>query len=452
MPQSIQNNFVKELKPLVDTNKLDSLKRYYFLLRKKINDVSDKDIFKYHSIADRLTTTRYFYFPTEWNTKEMNCFERSASLYIAFHELYPESNPSLISITDKYKNVHAAVLFTHNNKLWGGDPSFGYFGEIQLTHEAMIVPLEIVDDKKALLQSLSLTNSMNSETTINNPTTECKIPFEKINTITGKSLENLVDTLRSQPGIIDFLYKSGQRVSQSWSGLIFKSLFMKITPDGNIISDIRVSGDSFSEKDACLRLSFNPLTKKQNKEFFRYSKESWGKLLSPAHEKLSLPSEHRLGDYTIYDGPIAQFKDVIYYLSNVKNNFSYEELKDFSRNPIAQRRFKAIIQSAKEIDDATYMKSLHYLRSRFGPAKDLSPNNSKGMILTTKNLDDIDNFGSKPDNYDNLSVDEQLRYGIIHLKNLLEEDSLASIPPMIKLFDDSKKYIKEASKYIINNF
>jgi hypothetical protein len=65
MPQSIQNNLVKELKPLVETDRLNSLKKYYNFLRENINTLKDTDLWKYNSIADRLDSSRYFYFPTE---------------------------------------------------------------------------------------------------------------------------------------------------------------------------------------------------------------------------------------------------------------------------------------------------------------------------------------------------------------------------------------------------
>jgi hypothetical protein len=402
---------------------------------------------RYKNVADRLDTTRYFYFPTESNIQDMNCFERSASLYIAFHELYNESNPSLIMITDKHKNVHATVIFTHNNKLWGADPSYGYFGEINLNHDSIVVPLEISDSKNLLSRIFSSTIPLTPQE-INVPTKECKIPFEKINTITGKSLEYLVSNLRSQPGIVDFIYGSGQIMAQSLSGLVNKNLFMKITPEGNIVSDIRVNGESFSDKNACLRFKYNPLTKKQDMEFLRYSGYAWGTLPSPESDALHVPGKYEFGRDAVDEAPVDIFKEVIFYLQNIKQKISCEELKDFANHPVVQIRFKAIVQAAQKIDDATYLKTLHYLRCRFGPAKNLYRFNLKGIELTVKESDYLNNFGSKSENDSDLSIDEKLPLGAIHLNLLFEESVLVSVPPILKLFDDRKRYVEVAPKYV----
>jgi len=455
MPQSIQNNFETELKSIITTDRISSLRNYYDSLIKSIYDIDYEKEMRYQSIHDRLLTTRYFYFPTESRARDMNCFERNATMYIAFHELYPESNPSLITTTDDYNNVHASVLFTHNDKLWGVDVVKGYFGEIQLEYDKIIVPPRQMDEKsKSALEYLSVTDPEKYKSALSEFTAERRLKFKKIQTISGKSLENLVGTLRREPGIIDFLYKSGQNVSYSWSGLVSKHLFMKIEPDGNILSEIRVCGESFSEKDACLRFKYNPLTKKRNMEFLRYSDTNWGTLINPQSEKLWAIGEHNLGSDLDDGNPIMHLKDFIFYINNVNKNVPYAELMDFAKNPVVQNRFDKCIEAAKEIDDSTYIEFLKYLRCRFGPAKNISLTNSRLTIQTRNNVNNIislDKAIADDQNHIDLELSsDELTHTMNRLMQSLMDSNLIQIPALIKLVDDSKKYTMEASKYILD--
>ena len=406
-PQTIKNNFADELRMLVGIDRFGSLRRYYDSLKKDIKKNAIHSL-NYASISDRLDTTRYFYFPTESSAYSMNCFERSASLYLAFKELYPKSRPALVFTTDKNKTVHASVLFTHEDELWGADPSGNYFDKILLEPDAIIVPQK---EGKAR-----------------------RFEFEEIKEADESLLEHMVKKLRTKPGIVDFFYESGQRVAYSTDGwYIHKSLFMKITPDNDIVSEIRIHGDGFPQ-DGSIRFTTNPFTGEHNTEFLRYKGESWGYLLNAQSEPLvsssPFPDLKKPTDATY----IHQLQDVSYYLTHGKNqNMPLDELTKFAEHKTVLGKFERIMDIAKRIDEPTYHELIKYLRFRYGQADKIEES------WRTKNVD-----------INSLSIQEIGQQLTQFGEELWETTNLQYVPAFLKFADDSKKYTAEISRQILS--
>lgn len=401
-PQSVKNNFVYNLKQFVNEDKFSTLKTYYDYLTKSILDAESNSI-GYSYIGNRFSKARYFYFPTESSSFEMNCFERVGDLYFAFKDIYPESDPTIVYLTEG-TSIHASLLFVHDGELYGADPTREYFGRIDLTYDNLIVlPVQGVSEKQ--------------------------FSFNDISELDHSTLEKIVNNLRSDSGVIDFFYESGQRVSSRPWCFDYGTVFTKIkSDDSSVVSEIRLTVEKSNEKSACIRYIYNPLTGISKSEYVRYDEENWGDLSNEVVSSMSIinkPNYSMIGNDDYITLPLKNFAS---FLNNPSRlDLTFDELKKFSDSQNVTLRFGEYIAKANEFGEDIGLEFLKYLRLKYGPADNLNFSN-KYMIFKKDRV-----------NFDSLKNSPSL---------IFEDEDLSKIPYFIKFNQDAIHSIKKISEQL----
>ena len=402
-PTSIKNSFSELLQDISVDDRFKSIEQYYKYLKKDIyRNRGESLVCK--TIDDRFDQSKFFYYPTEKDTNDMYCLERATSMYLAINELYPKSNPALITTEDNNSNIHASVLFSHEGDLWGSDLSHKYFSKISLEPKKIIIH----EKEKRII--------------------EVKNIFE----IEPKNLQNMINKLRVKEGSIDFFYKSGQRAGYSTDGYwIHMNHFMKITKDQNIVSQLRMYGDGFPEKNASINIITNPFTNERNINFVRYEKESWGHLIDV--DNVQIPKESPYKSQSIVNtSHITALEDAAYYLVNGhKNTITSEQIKIFSEHKKVQSRFGKEIEISIKNGEENHQDFLKYLCNRFSDPEKL------------------------PEEYKRIDRDQDTKEIYDTMELLTEQFSercyLQYIPSFLKYSRDSIRYANEISEQIIKN-
>jgi len=400
-PQTVQNDFYRELKAVSDEDKFQSIRRYYDFFEK--NNASLDDLLSYNNMDPRVDNARYFYFPTESEARRMNCFEKSATIYFALQELYPESNPALVYLFHDCGSIHVTTLFTHKGELHAGDPNYHIFGKVQLMPNALVVPSD-GEEKEKIHE------------------------FKDLVQIEDSVLNNMALRLRSDSGILNFIYKSGQ-IAADGGYLISPGqiLFMYITEERDVVSEIRIA-------NRCIRFSNNPLTKRSSLELLA-CKGHWWRSLND-EERLPIPVENP------YDVDLATrtknhypFNGIAHYIKHIMHRpFSFEEVKSFAEHPNVQRRFGEVIELAKKTDAVTYFNFLNFLKYKFESPEQLVPLSDFQDITLTK-TEGGEEFNIKMPTF--------------HAR--FEESELKGVIDLLRFASDAKRYTQETSKQLLAN-
>ncbi len=387
-PQTVRNCFEDQIRRLYAEDRMGVVRRYYDLMSEECRTRPITNLM-YSNIDDRLSTSRYFYFPTETSAGDMNCFERAASVYFMIREVYPESDPALIFLREN-DNLHASTIFTHDGELWGADPSYWYLDRI------------LLEDKRILVLS-----------------DEREFGFDNISVADNRFLDQMVKKLRCESGIVDFIYGSGQRASYSANGGVDQSLFLKISEGNDIVSEIRVFCEASDDDHACIRFVTNPVSGTASMNFLRYADESWGVLTGVYGEKISPDPLFNMGSRSSVSHA-KSLQDVAHYMTH-DYVFPDDEIERFSRNSMLISYFGRHIDIARIIGDTNYWDFIRYLRYRLGPEDNLripEQDNDPDMFQALKNIED----------HISLSCSVQL------------------VPPLLKFIRDQKRYVQEIVK------
>jgi hypothetical protein len=403
-PITVKNDFESQLQKLADEKKLDSVKRYFDFLKNDKDKLTPEQLItgQYRNIDPRLDQTKYFYFPTESTYGAMNCFERSASVYFAFKELYPQSKPSLIYLTLKDKSVHAMVLFEHDDDICGADPTREIFGKIVLRKDKLIIPKSGEFAEKSY-------------------------EFEDISSLDDNILDQMARKLRCQAGIVDFLNESGQIAAHDRHLTMDGYLFMYMNEANQVTSEIRYGTSG-------IRMTMTPENRRMCPEGIKFKNATWRGLegeekipaliTNPYNNPINAIEKRKRNSYPI--------EDTVFFLKNVmRRPFSFEEIMQYEKSPGIQARFGNKIQKAKTLSPGTYLGFLNYLRFRFGPAKNLVPLKDWEKITLTNQQ----------------GVEQTLDMPIFesHFEDMNLEDILLTI----KFTEDAKKYSQEVSRQLI---
>jgi len=400
-PQTIRNDFEQELKKVADENKLQSVKRYYEAFQNP--DLSLEDLASYTNIDERINHTKYFYFPTESHFFTMNCFERSCSVYFAFMELYPESNPALVYLIESDGSIHATVLFTHQDRLYAADPTRKIFDEIMLQPGKLIIKESEEKEEKSY-------------------------DFAEITQVPNNTLDKMAIKLRTQLGVVDFMYSSGQIAAKGGAGVISPDdyLFMYVDEEQNIVSEVRSGQDS-------IRFIYNPLEKTDQIELIRFKKTVWRG--QGEEEKQPLLTKNPYGANCSLDKVTSDdysLKDFAYFIQYVMTNLqSQEEMEQFAASPQVQKRFGEIIDIAKNLSATTYFNFLNYLRFHFGSPENMIP------LVKSEKIELPKKEGG------NVSLDVPTFYPVF------ENMYLRMALNMVQFTLDAKRYTQEVSRQIV---
>ncbi len=429
-PTTVKNDFTAQLKDVADSHKLASVKRYYDVLRNDIEE--NKRLFTYTNIDPRVENTRYFYFPTEASPEEMNCLERSASMYFAFKELYPRSEPALVYVTQPEGSIHALVLFRHQKQLHAACPSYEIFDKVRLEPDAIVLPPKKIEDKiKEMQEDIANRHKAIDKDSSNQ---ERRLKYNKITQVNDSVLEQMSRVLRSDSGIIDFMYASGQNVADiNWWPRNY--LFMSIDDHLNVNSEIRMVEPGY-DKNACIRFVHNPVTGVDNMGLSTFSDACWTALLNEKKHSVADMTPYASKPRSTSHSMIDQMQDLAYFIKGPSHRpVTHKSLRQFEQHPNVQERFGRHLEKMHGYDQGTQLQFLSYLRNRFGPGDGVAtlsrcPKPAGTLIGENGNLVEM---------MDSLS------------EQIWTDSELQSILPMLKFVSDMKKYTAEASKHIIDN-
>ncbi len=350
-PTIVRNNFYRELNDLTDENRLESLRRYYNSFVRGGSGFSNlsnpeaqkriisnpqearnvlEEMGRYKNIDPRVNASKFFYFPTEAPTANMNCLEKSACMYFALEELYPSSNPALVYVIFDNGSIHATTLFTHKKRLHSADPNFEIFGEIQLTDKEIIILGK--DEKKD----------------------EAK-PYADIFKVSDNVLNQMALKLRSDKGIVDFVYDSGQITGRGGYDTV-NHLFTYV--DGEkIISEIRGSkmGIRFTEG------------KKSETTLIGYEKYWWRGITD--EKKLSIPETSPFLTCSLEDKVknYYPFEGIAHFVQNPgRYVFPTPQKQKFLADSLVQARFAKSFQDSQNYSEATKERFVDFLMHKFG--------------------------------------------------------------------------------------
>ena len=410
-PQTVKNDFFRQLKKLSDEDKYRSVRRYYdsFHLR----EFNIDELAAYKNIDKRVDHSRYFFFPTESDIFRMNCFEKSASVYFALRELYPESNPALVYLFYEDGSMHTTTLFTHKGELHSADPNYNIFGKIQLLPNMIVIPPE----SSAYLKEDAPEEAKRERTE----------KFKDLLQINDNLLDQSVVRLRSQAGIVNFVYQSGQKVAEAGVFDPEKTLFMYVTEGRDITSELRLGSN-------CIRFVCNPFQKQTNMELLRYQSAWWRGI--KGEENLAIPNESPYPSANLESLLCDRFpvEGVAHYIKHVMHKpFSFEEVRQFEQYPTVQQRFGEVIEEAKKFSAATYFNLLNFLRYKFGPASQIPPlktHHTAGFI--------------NPENGKEAAIEMPLfedKFEAMYLKEILK---------ILQFTEDAQRYSQETAKQLIN--
>jgi len=250
----------------------DKVGEYFLTLideknKSREKELCENDWYMPINIDDRIENSNYFYMPNEKKGILGNCFEMNAHFYFALRHLYPESNPTLINlILDENGNSHSSVLFTHNDEEHFADPI-----------EKVLGPVEIEPDKIKVKKNL-----------ISSAGEKREREFKHISQFSNQKLEEVIEHLKTDEGIVSFFYGSGQRASFLPEWPYYKELFIHIDEDFMVHGQIRTEDACPSDGNSMISIIYNPFSKEYTFETFTHISSSW----QTAKEKKLLTSEH----------------------------------------------------------------------------------------------------------------------------------------------------------------
>lgn len=253
-------------------------------LLEKISNYSNKlgnepKILQSRDIDDRLKTHRYFYFPSETESYNLNCFEKSAAIYFALRKLVPEKNPKLLFINEGKRGVHATTIFFENGEMHVADPNYNFFGPA------------IIQDNEIILR--------NEE--------DQKLKFESYSVIDDNNLEKKIHNLRQKSGIVEFFSGAGQIAKINTNFKIPYIIFGKVNDYNTIRFEYRMINFDTSLQ-ICKRFNYDPHTKNLITQMLTYSYDNWDELIN---ERILFSTKpFKIEDKKIeFDWPKMSFKD-----------------------------------------------------------------------------------------------------------------------------------------------
>jgi len=206
-----KKDFHLMLKGLPADDNFGKIKSYYNYL----NDNKDGHDTVERSIDDRIETARYFYLPGEATSPvDMNCFEKSAAIYLAVQAVYPESDPKLLILDEGKRGIHGCVLLRHDGKTYGIDPNYSICEPIILERNK----ISVISDDGNIKERLN---------------------FKSFTEMKPEALENKISRLRSASGIVEFFTGAGQIVKVNKESVFPQYAFINVDGEGNIKTEIR---------------------------------------------------------------------------------------------------------------------------------------------------------------------------------------------------------------------
>lgn len=416
-PQTVRNNFYDELKLIADENKFESVRRYYDSFSRAgsgrgLSVLNDPEVQKkvvanpqelgnilneaqrYKNIDPRVDAAKFFYFPTESSPTRMNCLEKSACMYFALQELYPQSNPALTYVMFPNGSMHATTLFTHKKKLHAADPNFHIYGEVELTDKELIIKEEPGKEDR-------------------------KHEYSDIFKVGDNVLNQLALKLRSDRGIVDFVYGSGQLTG--WGGYDTVTQLFTYVDGEKIISEIRggTQGVRF--------------TNGENSEvsLIGYEKFWWRGITG--EKQLAMPETSPFLTCSLEEKVrnFFPFSGLAHFVQNPRRYiFTPEKKQRFLADSLVQRRFEKSFQDSQHYSEATRDRFVDFLMHKFGedPAQIVPLQENIIVKLMNVNTGGVIDFNFPLSDYS---------FEAMHLKEVLD---------MIQMTHDAKKYNLEIKK------
>jgi hypothetical protein len=263
------------------------------------------DWFHTANLDGRLEKNNFYAFPDE-EAMQRNCFELSSYFYLFLAEKYPESKPELLQVALNEYDLHGSVVFTHNDRLIYGDPTWNVIGPASIGPSSIQIDNQVVGGQN------------------------WKLEFNDLCVIPPPIFREMVDNLRSPGGLLDLCLSSGQIVSEIPEWPYYKKLFMYVDTEDVIHGQIRVTDvgvitnpyrasfpDAPVRKNLVLKMSFNPSTRKYSASMNAFETEHWHGVSNECsasegwedHVKIMLPFTSYLQETQFkFDAPTQSFK------------------------------------------------------------------------------------------------------------------------------------------------
>lgn len=440
-PHQVQLDFQKELSYIVEGQKLSSMYRYYKLLRqKRINEPHNP--FEYENIDDRVNTSRYFYFPTEAKTYQLNCFEKSAALYFGFIEAYPESNPSLLYVNEGERGIHSIVAWMHNHQLWGACPTYGFFSRIDIRNKDIVIHNEEPRNRRE--KKAYWDNETGKHKKRPGPMPKRRISIKGITKVDDKTLQIFADSLRKEYGIVNFLNQVGQTTAFINEGFISNYTFSKIV-DGRIQNEVRIDQLCESKENVCIRITTDPVTGNTEYKFVSGKAFDYSRIIDERSEEVT-EAPYSFEDTQKHHSYAMQLKDIAYFMTRKTIPI---DISDFISNPIVAARFEKAFSDAEKLGAYTKDQIGAYIQHRFGSPEQIA-------ALDERPLEILSGFSSVSKDGKTIDIPEEDQNEIgeaIASIRKLDHDvwidmEIRNANYIFALAHDARRYTQEAIKHM----